>query len=127
MFENMKAMGAIAGLMKNKERLKQMGEEFREKLSRMSAEGSAGGGAVRVTVSGQLRVLQVHLDPAVIAGLNVEGAGGKAMVESLVQDATNEAISRIQVMVSEEARKMADELGLPEMPGIEKFLSGGGA
>ncbi|MFI4854498.1 MAG: hypothetical protein ACIAQF_05915, partial [Phycisphaerales bacterium JB065] len=59
--------------------------------------------------------------------LNVEGAGGKAMVESLVQDATNEAISRIQVMVSEEARKMADELGLPEMPGIEKFLSGGGA
>jgi hypothetical protein len=125
MFENMKAMGALAGLMKNKERLKEMGEEFREKLSRMSAEGSAGGGAVRVTVSGQLRVQQVHLDPAVLAGLQTEGAGGKAMVESLIQDATNEAMSRIQVMVSEEARKMAQELGLPDMPGIEKLIGGG--
>ncbi|MFU8830446.1 MAG: YbaB/EbfC family nucleoid-associated protein [Phycisphaerales bacterium] len=127
MFENMKAMGAIAGLMKNKERLREMGEEFREKLSQMSAEGSAGGGAVRVTVSGQLRVLAVFLDPAVIAGLQVEGAGGKQMIETLIQEATNEAISRIQVMVSEEARRMAAELGLPDMPGLEKLIAGGGA
>jgi DNA-binding YbaB/EbfC family protein len=125
MFENMKAMGAIAGLMKNKERLKELGEEFRAKLARMSAEGSAGGGAVRVTVSGQLRVQQVHLDPAVIAGLQTEGSGGKAMVESLIADATNEAMNRIQVMVSEEARKMAEELGLPDMPGIQNLLGGG--
>jgi len=125
MFENMKAMGAIAGLMKNKERLKEMGEEFRAKLATMSAEGSAGGGAVRVTVSGQLRVQQVHLDPAVIAGLQVEGAGGKSMVESLIAEATNEAMSRMQVMVGEEARKMAEELGLPDMPGLQNLIGGG--
>ncbi len=125
MFENMKAMGAIASLMKNKDRLKAMGEEFREKLARMSAEGSAGGGAVRVTVSGQLRVQKVHLDPAVVAGLQTEGSGGKAMVESLIQDATNEAMSRMQVMVGEEARKMAEDLGLPDMPGLQNLLGGG--
>ncbi len=125
MFENMKAMGAIAGLMKNKERLKEMGEEFRAKLARMSAEGSAGGGAVRVTVSGQLRVQKVFLDPAVVAGLQTEGSGGKAMVESLIQDATNEAMSRMQVMVGEEARKMAEELGLPDMPGLQNLIGGG--
>lgn len=125
MFENMKAMGALAGLLKNKDRLKEAGEEFREKLGRMSAEGSGGGGAVRVTVSGQLRVQQVYLDPAVIAGLQAEGSGGKQMVESLIQDATNEAINRMQLLVAEEARRMAEELGLPDMPGLEKLISGG--
>jgi DNA-binding YbaB/EbfC family protein len=124
MFDQMKAFGAIAGLMKNKERIREIGEEFQRRLERIDVEGSAGGGAVRVSASGKMRVTSVHIDPAAIAGLGV-GEGGREMVQSLVLDATNDALSRAQVRVQEEARRMAQELDLPDIPGMDRLLGGG--
>lgn len=123
MFDQMKAMGAIAGLMKDKDRLREMGERFQEKLERMQVTGTAGGSAVRVTVSGKMRVLDVHLDPALIAGLEV-GEGGRTMAQSLIEEATNDALTRVQVLIREEARRMSEELGLPDIPGVDKLLGG---
>ncbi len=123
MFDQMKTMGAIAGLMKNKDKLKELGERFQEKLERMEVTGTAGGSAVRVTVSGKMRVLGVHLDPALIAGLEV-GEGGRAMAQSLIEEATNEALVRVQGMIRDEAQRMAEELGLPEIPGMDRLLGG---
>ena len=131
MFDQMKAMGAVAGLLKNKDKLKQAGEEFREKLERLRVTGVAGGSAVRVTVTGHLEVVEVFIDPAVIAGVNAEetvgggGGEGREMAQNLVMEATNDAIARARVLIAEEAKKMAEELGLPEMPGLEKMLAGG--
>ncbi len=137
MFDNMKAMGAIAGLMKNKEKLREKGEEFREKVKRIRVTGVAGGSAVRVTVTGELEVVDVFVDPAVMAGVNAEefagggGAGsgdggGREMAQELIKEATNDALGRARVLIAEEARRMSEELGLPDMPGLEKMLTGGG-
>jgi DNA-binding YbaB/EbfC family protein len=120
MFDQLKAMGALAGLMKDKERLRQTVERFREKLERISVTGSSGGGAVRITMSGQLRVTSVFLDPALIAGLGA-GEGGRNMAQSLIQDAVNDAIAQTQALVHEEASRQAQELGLPglgSVPGL---------
>lgn len=116
MFDQLKAMGALAGLMKDKERLRQLAERFREKLERISVTGASGGGAVRITMSGQMRVTSVFLDPALIAGLNA-GEGGRAMAQSLIQDAINDAIAQAQTLVHDEANRQAQELGLPGIGG----------
>jgi len=123
MFEQMKAMGALAGLLKNREKMQEIGARFREVMDRLSVTGSAGGGAVRVTVSGRMRVTGVALDPAVIAGLGT-GEGGRAMVEALVKDATNEALEKVQVLMQQEAGRVAREFDLPEIPGMDRMLGG---
>jgi DNA-binding protein YbaB len=133
MFDQMKAMGAVTSLLKNRDKLEQAGREFRDKLDRIRVTGVAGGSAVRVTVTGQLEVTEVFIDPAVIAGVNAEEAvdaaagtaEGRELAQTLVMDATNDAIARARAMIAEEARRAADELGLPDMPGMEKLLTGG--
>jgi hypothetical protein len=123
MFDQMKAMGAMAGLLKDKDKLREMAQEFERRLETISAIGSSGGGAVRVTVSGKMRVTDTFLDPALVAGMTAEG-NGREMAQALIQDATNDALLQAQMRVKDEAQKMSDELGLPEIPGLSRMLGG---
>jgi DNA-binding protein YbaB len=125
MFDQFKAMGAVAGLLKNKEKLKEVGERLREKIAGMSATGTAGGGAVRITVAGNMKVTDVELSPAAVAGMAMGGESAeqsRLMVESLIAEATNDALTRVQVMVREEVARESRELGLPDIPGMDKLL-----
>lgn len=122
MFDNLKALGALAGLMQNKDKVRAAAERFKDKLERINVTGTAGGGAVRVSVSGKLRVTDVSFDPALIAGLQA-GEGGRVMAQSLIQDAINDAMMRAQALVHEEADKQARELGLPGLPGMDSITS----
>jgi len=121
MFDQMKALGSIASLLKDKQKLQDMGREFESRLERISITGSSGGGAVRVTVSGKLRVTDVFLDPALVVGMTA-GEGGQAMAQSLIQDATNDALLQAQMRVKDEAQRMSQELGLPDVPGLSRLL-----
>lgn len=119
MFEQMKTMGALAGLLKNKEKMRALSQEAKERIERVRCEGEAGGGAVRVVASGRMQVESVHLDPALIAGLrHEEGEGGKRMAESLIGDATNDALRKAQQRVQQELRELAQEHDLPDLPGM---------
>lgn len=113
----MKAMGAIAGLLKNKERLREVGEAFKQRLGELHASGEAGGGAVRVEVSGEMQVMHVELAPA-LAGALASGGDARADAEAMIRDATNEALTRVRALVQEEASKVANEMGLPALPGL---------
>lgn len=121
MFDNLKSLGALAGLLQNKDRIREAAERFKEKLDRITVTGESGGGAVRVTVNGRLAVLDITLDPALIAGLQT-GEGGRQMAQSLIKDAANDAIVRAQSLVHQEADRQARELGLPGMPGLGTLL-----
>ncbi len=121
MFEQFKALGQVAALLKDKDRLRQIAAEFRERVDRITVEAEAGGGAVRVTVSGRMQVLDVRMDPAVIAAL--AGAPGAAVqVQSLIREATNDALARAQALVREAAERQAAELGLPGLGGLGGLL-----
>lgn len=125
MFDQFKAMGAVAGLLKNKEKLKEVGDRLREKIAGMSATGASGGGAVRVTVSGSMKVQRVEISPAAVAGIAMGGDSGdqsRRMVENLIEEATNDALSRVQMMVRDEVARESAELGLPDIPGMDKLL-----
>lgn len=116
----MKAMGAVAGLLKDKERLRQMTEQFKDKMERTRVTGAAGGGAVRVTISGKLRVTDVEVTPALLGGAASDA--GRVALQNLILEATNDALERVQVLIQEEAARRARELGLPDMPGLGNLL-----
>jgi DNA-binding protein YbaB len=120
-FDSLKVAGALAGLMKNKDNLKAAGERIKTRLAELRAAGGSGGGAVRATVSGDMKVISITLEPAALVGLT--DPASKGMVESLIAEAVNNAMDIAKAMAQREIAKEAEALGLPNMPGLEGLLS----
>ncbi len=115
MFDKMKTMGAMAALLKDKDRLREAGERVRERAENTFADGEAGGGAVRATCNGRMELVSIELSPAILPGLQDESS--REMAQGLIVEAVNASIKasqeRMRVVVQEEA----DELGLGEIAG----------
>ncbi|GAB4544111.1 MAG: hypothetical protein Tsb0013_00960 [Phycisphaerales bacterium] len=130
MFDQMKQMGALAGLLRNKDKLRAISEEAQQRIAKVRARGEAGGGAVVVVVTGRMQVEEVRLEPALVAGLrHDDGEGGKRMAESLIAEATNNALVAAQQLVQRELKELAQEHDLPDLPGmggLDSMLGPGG-
>ncbi len=124
MFDSLKAAGALAGLMKNKDALKASGERIKSRLGELRAAGGSGGGAVRATVSGDMKLISVTLEPAVCMGLASGSDASRVQVQQLIVEAVNNASDIAKVMAQREIAKEAEALGLPNMPGLEGLLGG---
>lgn len=122
MFDSLKAAGALAGLMKNKEALKASGDRIKQRLSELRAAGGSGGGAVRATVSGDMKLITVTLEPAVCMGLASGSDQAREQVQQLIVEAVNNASDIAKSMAQREIAKEAEALGLPNMPGLEGLL-----
>jgi len=118
MFENLKGMAGLAGIMKDLPRLKQKLEEVKQQLGAMTVDAETGGGAVRVTANGLLRVVSVELDAALISGL-VDPANeqDRAIAEDLIMGAVNSALQKARELAEREMASAAGEMGLPLPPG----------
>ncbi len=92
---------------------KQMSEMAGEHLAKVTVEGSAGGGAVRVRMSGKKEVLGVTLDPAVLGALG-SSPDDLQMLEDLLQAAFNDAGRRADEAAGGSMAGMLGGLGLPE-------------
>lgn len=84
-----------------------------EEAAAQEVEGSAGGGAVKVRVSGAMEFLSVHIDPAVVDPDDVE------MLQDLVLAAIRDGLEQASSL----ATNALGSAGLPGLPG----LGGGGA
>lgn len=124
MFDQMKNLKQLAGLMGNAGEIKAKFEAMQAELEQKTVEADAGAGAVRVTINGHLRVIGVHLDPAMTTALVGEGAeADKGMVEELIVSATNAAMTKAQLMIKDE---MASITGGLNLPGMDQLMGGGG-
>jgi nucleoid-associated protein EbfC len=121
MFDNMKMMGALAGLMKNKDKLREAGQRIKDKAEATRVEGESGMGAVRVTVNGSMKVLDVELTPGLVIGMNAD-AKTRELAGALIADAVNDGISKAQAKmkeaIDEEARALGFEGGVPGLSGL---------
>lgn len=90
----------------------QMGE-LQAALAARHFEASAGGGMVKATVSGALRVVALEIE----ATLSL--ADDRSMVQDLTAAAVNAALTKAQEAVAEEMGRMQNSMlaGLPGMPG----------
>ena len=82
-------------------------QELQRELARRSVEGSAGGGMVTAVASGELRILEIRIEPSLIE------AGDVAMLQDLTAAAVNAALGNAQRMIQEEMQRASAGLGLP--------------
>ncbi len=114
MLDNLKSMANVAGLLKDLPKIKERMATLKEKLGRQTVTGETGGGAVRVTATGLLRVVSIEVDPAMLAGLvDANDPQDKAMAEGLIAGAVNTALQKARELAEKEAAAAAGEMGLP--------------
>ncbi len=114
MFDKLKTMQALGSLMKNKEQLAEAGERVKAKVEAMRVEGEAGGGACRAIVSGKMKLIDLTLDPALLAGMAVDEKT-RDLATALIKDAINDATERAQRQVQDLISREAEELGLGDI------------
>src|SRR5258708_265174 len=83
--------------------------QMQQELDEATVTGSAGGGAVTVTVNGQQKLMAVSIEPEVLE----EGA---EMVADMVMAAANDALDKSREMAAQQMGQLTAGLGLP--PGL---------
>jgi nucleoid-associated protein EbfC len=116
MFDKIKAMGQVAALLKDKERLRESAQRIKLRAAEVRAEGESGGGAVRATVDGTMKVLKVEMQPALVAGMAADERT-RELAGTLIADAINQAIGKAQESMKGVISKEAADMGLPDLPG----------
>ena len=86
--------------------------KVQQDLARRTVEASAGGGMVTVVASGELRIIEIRIEPGLVE------SGDRAMLQDLVAAAVNAALADAQKMVQEEMQRVAG-LPLVAAPGAE--------
>jgi hypothetical protein len=118
MFDNLKGMASLAGLMKDLPRIKEKMDEVKQRLALITVEAETGGGAVRAEANGQLRVTSIKVDQALLSGLiEADNPDDRAMAEDLIVGAVNAALDKARERAEQEMHTAASDLGLPVPPG----------
>jgi DNA-binding YbaB/EbfC family protein len=104
-------MKNIGQMMKQAQQMQAKMAEMQAALEQVEVTGSAGGGMVRVTLSGKNAAKSVKIDPSLI----VPGEG--EVLEDLVVAAFNDARGKLEAHIAEEMSKLTGGLQLP--PGLK--------
>lgn len=105
----MRGMGNMQGMMKQMQKMQKKMAEAQEELGNQRFEGVAGGGMVKVIVSGHKEVLEVALDQTVVDPEDVE------MLQDLIVIATNEAMKKAEETANSTMGQFTKGLNLPGM------------
>ena len=82
-------------------------QELQSELARRRVEGSSGGGMVTAVASGDLRIVEIRIEPSLLE------TGDRAMLQDLCAAAVNAALANAQRMIQEEMQRASSGLGLP--------------
>jgi DNA-binding YbaB/EbfC family protein len=83
-------------------------------LAEQKAEGSAGGGMVKVVVTGGMKIDSLHIDKEVIDPDDPE------MLEDMLTAALNEVLAKVQSMQMSQLAGLAGSLGIGGLPGMQR-------
>jgi hypothetical protein len=101
--------GNIAGLMQQAQKMQQEMQKAQEELARMEVTGEAGGGLVKVTLTGKHAARKVEIDPSLL--------DDKEMLEDIITAAINDAVNRIASTTQDRMSNMTAGINLP--PGMK--------
>lgn len=96
-------------MMKQVKKMQKQMEEAQEGLKDKSAEGSAGGGMVTVTVNGHKEVLDITINEEAVDPDDVE------MLQDLVLAAVNDAMKNADEMIQQDMGQFTGGMNLPGM------------
>jgi len=102
----------IAQIAKMAKQMQTQVAQVQNELRETTLEATAGGGAVRVVITGAQEVRHIEIDPAAVDPAEVE------MLQDLVMAAVNDAIARSKELERERMASVAGGMGLPGLPGL---------
>ena len=102
---NFPQKGGQAGMMQQIQKLQEQLAQTQEQLAQETVEYSAGGGAIKVVVTGDQKCQSVTIDPEILKDADVE------MLQDLVLTAVNGALEASRNLASERLGPLAG--GLP--------------
>ncbi|GJQ29459.1 MAG: hypothetical protein HBSAPP03_13430 [Phycisphaerae bacterium] len=118
----MKMLGALAGLMKNKDKVQEAARRTRAKLESTRVVGEAGGGAARAVVRGTMMVERVELSPALLTGMAADERT-RELAAGLIAQAVNAGLVQARQRLHEAINAEAKELGLEGVvPDLANFM-----
>ncbi|HEY7888783.1 MAG TPA: YbaB/EbfC family nucleoid-associated protein [Steroidobacteraceae bacterium] len=97
-------------LMKQAQAMQANMQKVQEEIAAVEVIGEAGGGMVKVTMTGRHETRRVQIEPAVIGE-------DREMLEDLVAAAVNDAVRKVEVKVQEKMSAVTAGLQLP--PGMK--------
>jgi len=99
--------GNMQALMKQAQKMQQDLKRAQEETEQIEAEGSAGGGAVKVTANGKNQLTAVLIEKAAINPDDAE------MLQDLVLAAANEALTKVQESAKAALSKVTGGMNIP--------------
>ena len=102
--------GNINNLMKQAQAMQEGVQKAQAEIATIEVEGIAGGGMVKVTMTGRHDVKRVQLEPAIVSE-------DREMLEDLIAAATNDAVQKVEARVQEKMSGLMSGVQLP--PGMK--------
>ena len=97
-------------MMKQARKMQEQLAAAQETIAQSTVDASAGGGMVKVTVSGDMQVTSLKIDPEAIDPEDVE------MLEDMVMAAGNEALRGVGELANRQMGAVTGGLNIPGMP-----------
>jgi DNA-binding YbaB/EbfC family protein len=99
--------GGMAQLMKQANQMQMKMKKLQEELAQKNYDGTAGGGVVKVTVSGESVVKAIQIQDDVFK------SGDKDMLQDLIMAATNDALKTAKEISAKEMEKITGGMNIP--------------
>jgi DNA-binding YbaB/EbfC family protein len=99
-------MGMNRDMMAKLQQMQERALKAQQEMNEKTVDGTAGGGAVTITVTGGLTVQSLKIAPEVVDPEDVE------MLEDLVAAAVNEALQQVQALQMQQISGLAGQFGL---------------
>lgn len=95
----------IQKMMKQAQQMQFKMQELQEKLKDMQVQAEAGGGLIKITMSGDGRVKALDIEASTLED--------KETLEDLVIAAVNNATDAKEILVQDETKRLMEESGIP--------------
>ena len=104
MFDQLKNLG---NMMQQAQQIQGRMQEAKEKVGELRVEGIAGGEMVKVTASGDMKIVSVQIEPSLLETQDRE------LVEELVTAATNQALQKAKEAAASAMSEVAGDMNIP--------------
>ena len=105
-------LGNLGGLLKQAKQLEKKTKDAQEKLKGTVLVGTAGGGVVKLSLTGGFEFESIEIDPSVLDGADSE------MVEDLIAVAVQDALKQANDERDKVMGSVTGGMGMPGMPGM---------
>ena len=105
-------MGNMGGLAKQLQQMQDDMLKAQEQLADETVEVTAGGGMVKIVITGHQRVQSIELKPEIVDPEDVE------MLQDLLLAAVNQAIEQSQAMAAQRLEGLTGGMNIPGLPGL---------